>query len=40
LETLKIPLGRPRNGWENFRMDLRDIAYGSMDWIYLGQERD
>jgi hypothetical protein len=26
--------------WEdNIRMDLRDIGWGGMDWIYLAQDR-
>jgi hypothetical protein len=37
----KIPLGRPRCGWEdNIRMDLREIGWGGMDWIELAQDRD
>jgi hypothetical protein len=32
----KIALGRPRRRWEdNIRMDLREIAWDGMDWIYL-----
>jgi hypothetical protein len=35
------PLGRPRPRWEdNIKMDLRDIRLGSMDWIYLAEDRD
>jgi hypothetical protein len=36
----KKPLGRPRRRWENgIRMDLRDIGWGSVDWIQLAQDR-
>jgi hypothetical protein len=34
------PLGRPRHGWEdNIRMDLREIAWGDVEWIHLAQDR-
>jgi hypothetical protein len=37
----KRPLGRPRRIWENgIRMDLREIVWGSADWIQLAQDRD
>jgi hypothetical protein len=37
----KRPLGRPRRKWEDgIRMDLRDIGWGSVDWIQLAQYRD
>jgi hypothetical protein len=37
----KRPLGRPIRRWEdNIRMDLREIGWGSMDWIDLAQDRD
>jgi hypothetical protein len=37
----KIPLGRPRHRWEDgIRMDLREIGWGSVDWILLAQDRD
>jgi hypothetical protein len=27
--------------WEdNIKMDLREIGWGGMDWIYLAQDRD
>jgi hypothetical protein len=30
------PLGRPRHRWkDNVKMDLREIRWGSMDWIKL-----
>jgi hypothetical protein len=35
------PLGRPRRMWEDgFRMDLREINLGGVDWIRLAQDRD
>jgi hypothetical protein len=35
------PLGRPRSRWEdNIKMDLREIGFGDVDWIHLGQDRD
>jgi hypothetical protein len=37
----EIPLERPRRRWEDgIRMDLREIAWGSVDWIQLAQDRD
>ena len=37
----KRPLGRPRRRWvDNFRMDLREVGCGYMDWIGLAQDRD
>jgi hypothetical protein len=37
----KRPLGRPRRRWEDgIRMDLREIGWGSVDWIQLAQVRD
>jgi hypothetical protein len=37
----KGPLDRPRRGWEDgIRMDLREIGWGSVDWIQLVQHRD
>jgi hypothetical protein len=37
----KRALGRPRRGWENWiKMDLREIGWGSVDWIQLAQDRD
>jgi hypothetical protein len=37
----KRPLGRPRRRWENgIRMDLREIGWGSVEWIQLAQDRD
>jgi hypothetical protein len=37
----KRPLGRPRRRWEDgIRMDLREIGWGSVEWIKLAQDRD
>jgi hypothetical protein len=34
-------LGRPRRRWEDgIRMDLREIGWESVEWIYLAQDRD
>jgi hypothetical protein len=34
-------LGRPRRRWvDNIKMDLREIGWGGIDWIDLGQSRD
>jgi hypothetical protein len=34
-------LGRHRRRWENnIEMDLREIGWGSMDWIDLAKDRD
>jgi hypothetical protein len=31
----------PRRRWvDNFKMDLREIGWSVMDWIYLAQDRD
>jgi hypothetical protein len=36
----KRPLGRPRHRWEdNIMMDLQEVGWGGMDWIYLAQNR-
>jgi hypothetical protein len=35
------PIGRPRRRWEdNIKMDLREIWFGDVDWIYLARDRD
>jgi hypothetical protein len=37
----KIPLGRPRRGWENnIKMDLKEVGCGDKDWIDLAEDRD
>jgi hypothetical protein len=37
----KRPLERPRRRREDsIKMDLREIEWGCMDWIDLGQDRD
>ena len=37
----KKPLGRPRLRWEdNIKMDLKYVGWGSINWIYLAQNRD
>jgi len=35
------PLGRPRRRWVDIiRMDLQEVGFGYMDWIWLAQDRD
>jgi hypothetical protein len=35
------PLGGPRHRWEdNIKMDLWEIGFGDVDWIYWAQDRD
>jgi hypothetical protein len=37
----RIPLGRPRRRWEdNTKMDLKEMGFGDMHWIYLAHDRD
>jgi hypothetical protein len=36
----KKSLGKSRRGGDNMKMDLREIGWGSMDWIDLAQDRD
>jgi hypothetical protein len=37
----KRSVGRPRRRWEDgIRVDLREIGWGSVDWIQLAQVRD
>jgi hypothetical protein len=37
----KRTLGRPRPRREdNIKLDLREIEWGGMDWIYLTEDRD
>jgi hypothetical protein len=36
----KRPLERPRHRWvANIKMDIREIGWNGMDWIYLAQDR-
>jgi hypothetical protein len=35
----KRPLGTHRCRWEGIKMDLREIGWGSMDWINMAQDR-
>jgi hypothetical protein len=36
----KRPLRRPRRIWQDaIRMDLREIGWGSVEWIHLAQDR-
>jgi hypothetical protein len=38
---VKGPLGISRRRWENgIRMDLREIGWGSVEWIQLAHYRD
>jgi hypothetical protein len=35
------PLEGPRRRWEdNIKMDLREVGWGSRDWINLAKDRD
>jgi hypothetical protein len=36
----KRPLGRPRCGWEDIKMDLQEVGGGRGDWMELAQDRD
>jgi hypothetical protein len=37
----KRPRGRPGRRWDDgIRMDLREIGWGSVEWIQLAQDRD
>jgi hypothetical protein len=37
----KRPLGRPRRRWNDHnKMDLREIGWEGVYWIYLAQDRD
>jgi hypothetical protein len=37
----KRPLERPTRRWvHNIKMDLREIGWGAIDWIYLAEDRD
>jgi hypothetical protein len=36
----KKPLGRPRRRWEDgIKVDLKEIGWGSVEWIQLVQDR-
>jgi hypothetical protein len=38
---VKRPLGRPRHKWEdNIKIDLKEIGWEGVDWIYVAQDRD
>jgi hypothetical protein len=37
---VKRPIGRLKLRWENIRTDLREIGWGSIDWIHLSQDRE
>jgi hypothetical protein len=35
------PLGRPRRRWlDNIKMDLVEVGWSDVDWIFLAQDRD
>jgi hypothetical protein len=35
------PLGRPRHRWlDNIKMDLREMGWDGVDWLYLAEDRD
>jgi hypothetical protein len=37
----KRPIGIPRRRWvDSFKMDLREIGRGGMEWIDVAQDRD
>jgi hypothetical protein len=37
----KRPLGRPRRRWKgNIKMDLQEVGWEDMDWMYLAEVRD
>jgi hypothetical protein len=36
----KRPLGRPRNRLIDNKTDLREVEWGVIDWIDVGQDRD
>jgi hypothetical protein len=36
----KRPLGRPKHRWvDNIKIDLREVGWDGMDWVYLAQDR-
>jgi hypothetical protein len=36
----KRPLGRPRRGWEDIKMDLQEAGLEGMDWIDVAEDWD
>jgi hypothetical protein len=36
----KRPHGRLSRRWEDIRMDLREIGWDGVEWIYVAQDRD
>jgi hypothetical protein len=37
----KRPLGSLRHRWEdNIKMELQEVGCGSVEWMYLAQDRD
>ena len=37
----KRPLGRPSRRWEdNIKMNIQEVGYEGIDWIYQVQDRD
>jgi hypothetical protein len=37
----KRPIGRPRRRWvDNIRMDLGEVGWGDVDWIFLAKDRN
>jgi hypothetical protein len=37
----KRSLGTPRCSWEdNIKIDLQEVGFGGIDWIWLAQDRD
>jgi hypothetical protein len=37
----KRPVGSPRRRWVNYiKMDLREVVWGGVDWIYVAQDSD
>jgi hypothetical protein len=39
--TVAKEIGRPGHRWEdNIKMDLREIGWGGIDWVFLAQDRD
>jgi hypothetical protein len=37
----KRQLGKPWRGWKDYiKMDLQEVGWGGMNWIYLAQDMD